>query len=100
MYVTVTLKSYRNQSNNLNYYIFAVEGHCSGITSGYHTLNLYIETCLGGRNYKDTATGWSGNTNRLIIEEFRLSSNIIGGKHISIRIFLVKNVFWFEFIAF
>ena len=59
-----------------------VEGHCSGITTGYHTLSFYLGTCDFGTGYKDTKTGWNGNTNRILIEEFRPSSNIIGGNRL------------------
>ena len=60
--------------------ISLVEGHCSGITSGYHTLSLYLETCDWGTSSIDANTGYRSNTNRIIIGEFRPSSNIIGGK--------------------
>ena len=60
--------------------ISLVEGHCSGITAGYHTLSLYLETCDWGKSSIDANTGYGGNTNRIIIKEFRPASNIIGGK--------------------
>lgn len=59
-----------------------VEGHCSGISAGHHTINLYIEPCQLDYGYRDTNTGWNGNTNRIVIEEFRSRSNIIGGKQL------------------
>lgn len=57
----------------------AVEGHCSNILSGSHKITLRIEGCEFGK-FIGADTGFNEHTERIIIEEFRKSSNIIGGK--------------------
>ena len=69
-----------NHSDLLNNYIILVEGHCSGISSGQHQISLYKGPCELGSHLLYGYTGWQGHVNRIIVEEFRVSSNIIGGK--------------------
>ena len=61
------------------HYHFLVQGHCGGISAGSHILSFHLETCDRDRNFIRGHTGWEGHTNRIIVEEFRPNSNIIGG---------------------
>ena len=56
-----------------------VEGHCTGVSAGYHTISLYVHTCPYGTGSGDVHTGWNGNRNRVIIEEYRTGTNVAAG---------------------
>ena len=60
--------------------IISVEGHCTGISAGYHTISLYLGGCPWGTSNYDTETGWNGCYMRFIMEEIRLGTTAVGGK--------------------
>lgn len=67
-----------------------VEGHCSGISSGWHDISLSVEAC----NASSTSLMFDGfdssifepTYQRLIIEEFFLGTNKIAGSSSRLRL--------------
>ena len=66
---------------NRHRHSIAVEGHCQGVSAGYHTLSLYLASCPWGTGYLDVYTGWNSCRNRVIINELRKETNIGAGTH-------------------
>ena len=64
---------------NRHRHSIAVEGHCQGVSAGYHTLSLYLASCPWGVGYLDVYTGWNSCRNRVIINELRKETNIGAG---------------------
>lgn len=62
--------------------IVVVEGYCSGITRGSHTISLYITRCpqaYNGNPIGDAQTGYNGNRNRILVEEIKLGTDVVAG---------------------
>lgn len=58
-----------------------VEGYCSEIAAGTHDIRLRVEECAESGTYRySVKTGTNGVAQRLIIEEIRMQTNIVGGK--------------------
>ena len=63
-------------------YSSLVEGYCEGISKGYHTISLALEYCNWGVSSKDIHTGFNSCRERIIVEEYRPSTNIVGGTYV------------------
>lgn len=64
------------------FFFSTVEGYCGNISSGYHTVSLYVDYCPNGNIQSgDVYTGNWAENQRLIIEETRLGTSSVAGKH-------------------
>lgn len=69
-----------------------MEGHCQGVSAGYHTLSLYLASCPWGVGHLDVNTGWNSCRNRVIINELRKETNIGAGQKAVVIILLNSSI--------